>query len=188
MPAYELTDSEFRREQRGVLRGSMAALLVCAVALGMAHLLLPRLVRFPAGDLESVLTFWAGSSLFVVFWIMVGVRMVSNGRRHSAQDIRGAAYAAPSPRIAVPAAFLQNTLEQAVVMMVTQFAMLMVLREVAMPLILASVVLFSVGRVAFFVSYPKGAAARSFGMALTAVPSVVAFVLALGAVVRRIWP
>lgn len=187
MPAHELTDSEFREEQRRVVRGSLAALLVCALVLGLAHGFLARVVRFPDGGLESVLTFWAGANLFIVFWVIVGIRLVSKGRRRSAQDIGGAAYAAPSPRIAVQAAFLQNTLEQAVVLMATQFAMLMLLRERAMPVIAASVVLFSVGRVAFYVNYPKGAGARAFGMALTAVPSIVAFVAALGALVQRMW-
>ncbi len=188
MDRYELSDAEFRKEQQGVLRGSMAAIGVCAGVLGAAHWLLPKLVRFPGGDVESVLTFWAGASLFIVVWVIVGIRMVSSGRRRSAKDIRGSAYAPPSDRIAVPAAFLQNTLEQAVVMLVTQFAMLMLLRAAAMPLVAASVVLFSVGRVAFFVGYPKGAAARSFGMALTALPSVVAFVAALAALLRQAWP
>lgn len=187
MGRYELSDAELRKEQQGVLRGAMAAIVVCAGVLGAAHLLLPKLLRFPGGDAESVLTFWAGASLFIVVWIIVGIRMVSSGRRHSAKDIRGSAYGPPSDRIAVPAAFLQNTLEQAMVMMVTQFAMLMLLRDAAMPLVAASVVLFSVGRIAFLVGYPKGAAARSFGMALTAVPSVVAFVAALAALVRQAW-
>ncbi|TWO64411.1 MAPEG family protein [Caenimonas sedimenti] len=187
MDTYRISDAELLREQRGVVRGSVAAIALSAAVLGAAHFVLPKLVRFPGGDIESALNFWAGASLFVVLWVILGIRLVSQGRRHSALDIRGSAFAPPSERIAVQAAFLQNTLEQAVVMMVTHFAMLMLLRESVMPLIAASVVLFSFGRLSFYRNYPKGAAARAFGMALTAVPSIVAFVAALLALVHQIW-
>lgn len=185
MPAYELSPPELRSEQRAVLRGSAVAAAVCAAVFGLAHFFLPKLVRFPAADLESLLTFWAGASLFIVVWLIVGIRMVSSRRRRSAQDIQGSAYGPPSPGLAVPAAFLQNTLEQVTVMLVTQFAMLILLRDVAMPLVIASISLFAGGRVAFYIGYPKGAGARSFGMALSALPSLLALVLALSVVVRR---
>lgn len=55
-----------------------------------------------------------------------------------------------------------------------------------MPFVGASVVLFAVGRVAFLRGYPGGAGARAFGMALTALPSVVALVAAVAAVIARI--
>ena len=50
----------------------------------------------------------------------------------------------------------------------------------------ASVILFAVGRVAFLRGYPGGAGTRAFGMALTALPSVVAFVVAAGSVIARV--
>lgn len=186
MTPYKLTDDELRQEQRKVLRGSGAAAIVCSVLYGLAYLFMPRILHFP-DDLDSALTFWAGASLFIVLWVMVGIGLVSRGRRLSALDIRGSAYGQPSPRIAVYAAFLQNTLEQATVTIILLLAVLLLLRGEAMPLVGASVVLFAVGRVAFLRGYPGGAGARAFGMALTALPSVVTFVAAAGAVIARIW-
>ncbi|MCY1170168.1 hypothetical protein D9M73_102290 [compost metagenome] len=184
MTPYQLAEGELRQEQRKVLKSSAAAAAVCAVTYGLAYLFMPRVLHFP-DDLDSALTFWAGAVLFIVLWVMVGIGLVSRGRRLSAQDIRGSAYGQPSPRIAVYAAFLQNTLEQATVTIVLLLAVLLLLRGQAMPFVAVSVVLFAVGRVAFLRGYPGGAGARAFGMALTALPSVVAFVVAAGAVIAR---
>lgn len=180
-------DVELKQEQRRIYRGSAAAFVTCGVVLGASHVFLPRFIQFPGDDLQSKLTFWASANLFIVIWIMIGIGMVSvsRGRRHSAEDIRGSAYSTPSPRIAVPVAFLQNTLEQAIVTMFTQLALLLVLGTIAMPLIAGSVVLFAVGRVTFLAGYPEGAGARSFGMAVTALPSLAAFLSATGVVIAR---
>lgn len=118
-----------------------------------------------------------------VAWVMIGIRMVSRIRLHSAADIRGSAFGPPSPALAVPAAFLQNTLEQSFVAIVTHLALVLVLEGAALPLLVASVVLFSIGRASFLAGYPHGAGARSFGMALTTLPGLFAFVIAAGALV-----
>lgn len=85
------------------------------------------------------------------------------------------------------AAFLQNTLEQAFVTLLAQLALVLLLGAASMPLVAASVLLFAIGRITFLAGYPKGAGARSFGMAVTALPSAVSFVLALLALVIRPW-
>ena len=180
-------DPELRKEQARIRRGAAAALLVCVSVLGAGEVLLPRLFQFPEDDFQSKLAFWAGADLFVVFWIIIGFGMVSRIRRHSAEDIRGSAYSAPSPRIAVPLAFLQNTLEQSVIAVFTHLALVLLLGAQAIPFIVGSVLLFTIGRVTFLAGYPKGAGARSFGMTLTALPSLAAFVLGIGAAILRIW-
>lgn len=185
MTPHKLTEDELRHEQRKVHWCSGAATVVCAAVYGLAYLFMPRVLHFP-DDLDSALTFWAGASLFIVVWIMVGIGLVSRGRRLSAQDIRGSAYGPPGPRIAVYAAFLQNTLEQATVTIILLLTVLLLLRGKAMPFAGASVVLFAVGRVAFLRGYPGGAGARAFGMAMTALPSVVAIVAAAGALAARV--
>ena len=185
MTPSQLTEDELRQEQRKVRRGSGAAAAVCAVVYGLAYLFMPRMLHFP-DDLDSALTFWAGAILFIVFWVMVGIGLVSRARRLSARDIRGSAYGPPSPRIAVYAAFLQNTLEQATVTIILLSAVVLLLRGQAMPFVFASVVFFAVGRVAFLRGYPGGAGTRAFGMALTALPNVVAFVVAAGAVISHV--
>lgn len=186
VPDAEAAAANLRREQRKIRRGAALAFLLCATVLGAAHMLLPHLVRLTGDDLESQLTFWAGASLFVILWVMIGVGIVSTGRRHSADDIRGSAYSLPSPKIAVPAAFLQHTLEQSVITIFTQLALVLLLGATALPLLAASVFLFGIGRVTFLAGYPHGAGARSFGMAVTALPSLLAFVLAAASVIERL--
>ncbi|MDX0190391.1 hypothetical protein GOC18_24410 [Sinorhizobium meliloti] len=56
-----------------------------------------------------------------------------------------------------------------------------------MPMIAASALLFTIGRITFLYGYPRGAGARSFGMAVTALPNLVAFGLASGMVAVRMW-
>lgn len=177
---------DLEQEQRKIRRGAASAFLVCAAVLGAAHMFLPRLVDLPGNDLEDRLSFWAGANLFVILWVMIGVGMVSTGRRRSAEDISGAAYSLPGPRIAVPVAFLQNTLEQSIVTMFTQLALILLLEATAMPLVAASVLLFGIGRATFLAGYPYGAGARSFGMAVTALPSMLAFVLATASLIVRV--
>lgn len=97
-----------------------------------------------------------------------------------------AACSPPSPKTPVPAAFLQNTLEQSVITIFTLLALVLLLSATALPLIAASVFLFGIGRVPFLAGYPHGAGARSFGMAVTALPSLLASVLAAVSVTERL--
>lgn len=110
-PKAPTSEAELRREQGKIYRSSAAALVLCAVVLLSAHFLLPRIVGFPEPTLEARLTFWAAANLLLSGWVMAGIGMVSRGRRHSPKDIQGSAYDPPSEKIAVAAAFLQNTLE-----------------------------------------------------------------------------
>lgn len=172
-------------EQRRISRGAAAAFAWSVLAFVAAHLLIPRFVDLQSVDLRIQLNWWAGSCLVLAVWVMAGVGMVSTRRRRSEADIRGSAFAPPSPAIAVPAAFLQNTLEQAFIAVFTQLALVLVFDGAALPLLVASAVLFSVGRARFLAGYPHGAGARSFGMALTAMPSLFSLVLTAGGLMWR---
>lgn len=174
-----------REEQRRISRGAARALGWSVLAFAAAHFLVPRFVDLQRLDLRMHLNWWAGSCLVLTLWVMAGVGMVSTRRRRSEADIQGSAFAPPSPAIAVPAAFLQNTLEQAFIGVFTQLAMVLVLGALALPLLVACAVLFSIGRARFLAGYPHGAGARSFGMALTAMPSLFSLVLTVGALLWR---
>lgn len=177
---------DLKREQRKIVRNSVYAFLLSTGVFLVAHFFLPRLIHFGGEDLESRLTFWAGTNLFVLLWLMYSVRLVSGGRFRSRGDNRGSAYAPPSPKIAVAVANLQNTLEQSVLFMFSQLGLVLLLGALALPLLAASVPLFLIGRVTFLRAYPRGAGARGFGMAVTAMPIVFAFVLSAGAVIGRL--
>jgi hypothetical protein len=185
-PVAPANETQLRKEQKTIYIGSGLALLLCIVMLGTAILVLPRMIEFPGDDLESKLTFLAGANVVLVFWVIFGIRMVASGRRRSADDIVGSAYADPSPKIAVASAFLQNTLEQFVVASVTLSALVLLGGASTMPFVAASVVLFDIGRVSFLRGYPKGAGGRAFGMAVTALPSAAAFLISIGLIALRL--
>lgn len=177
---------DLKQEQRTIVRNSVYAFLLSAGVFVAAHFLLRRMIEPHGDNLENRLTFWAGANLFILLWLMYSVRLVSGSRFRSREDNRGSAYAPPSPKIAVAVANLQNTVEQSVLFMFTQLGLVLLLRAGALPLVAASVLLFLTGRVTFLRAYPRGAGARGFGMALTAMPIVFAFVLSVGAVIRRL--
>ena len=183
----EYDGDNLKKEQRRVWRGILWALVSCIAVMSGAQVFVPRWILLPDDDLLSLLEVWASASLFVLGWVLFGIGVVSHRRRHSLDDIRGSAYSAPSSKLAVPVAFLQNTLEQSFVTLFSLLALILLLRTKAIPLVVASVLLFCIGRAAFLAGYPKGAGSRSFGMALTALPSLVAFVLAVYAAAARVW-
>ncbi|MCX7586300.1 MAPEG family protein [Phenylobacterium sp. 58.2.17] len=165
-------------EQRAVLRQSLLAFAVCAPTLALASLGLPRVFSFPE-TLSERLAFGLRADLVIGLWVILGVRMVAKVRFESEADNAGSAYCRPSPRIAVPRAFLQNTLEQAFTAAFGILALATVEGEAALAYIAAMVVLFSLGRATFLRGYPRGAGGRAFGIATTALPTIGAYGWAL---------
>lgn len=166
------------KEQQAVVRASLLAFAVCAPSLALASWGLPRLFEFPDALTER-LAFAMRANLVIALWVVLAVRMVSKVRFESAEDNAGSAYGPASPRLAVPRAFLQNTLEQAFTATVGLLALATVGGEAALAYIVAAVVLFSLGRATFLRGYPRGAGGRAFGIATTALPTVGAFGWAL---------
>lgn len=173
--------ADLEQEQRRILRNSLLGMIFCVLVLGVAYWLVPIIFRLPSNDSASLITFWSGSALLIVIWVLVGFAMVSRGRRHSLDDIRGSAFAPPSPRIAIYVAFLQNTVEQALMAVIVQIALLLLAGAWTAPLVAGQVLLFAIGRVTFLAGCPKGAGGRAFGLAVTALPTVGGFIVALGA-------
>jgi MAPEG family len=170
---------DLRSEQRSVALGAIAALTVCAVILSLGYLVLPRWFQFPI-DLPARLAFAVRADLFVLLWVVLGIVLVAYGRGRSAADIRGAAVSPPSPAIAVQVAFLQNTLEQAMIAAGAHLALATLLDGAALALIVAAVALFGLGRLAFLAGYARGAGGRAFGMATTFLPTGAGYALAIG--------
>lgn len=156
-------------ELAGVRRQVALAFLFCAAAFAVAIWWLPQQLEFPT-DLGARLAFAVRACLLVIFWVLVGVHIVATLRRHSTKDIAGSAYGPPSERLRVPLAFLQNTLEQATITVVTMLALATVEGEAPLAFIMASVALFAIGRITFLRGYSDGSAARAFGIATTVFP------------------
>lgn len=170
------------REQKRVTARAIAATLVSAVVLSVVTFGLPEAVDLPS-DLAARFAFVLRLDLVVGLWVVFAVRQVARIRFNSAEDSRGSAYATPSDRLAVPAAFLQNTLEQAFVAILAHLAMATVSGPYPLAYVAGAVGLFCVGRVSFLAGYPKGAGGRAFGIVLTVIPTLGAYLWAAVAIV-----
>jgi hypothetical protein len=101
---------DLRREELAIRKAGITAFLICTLCFVGGYFILPLIFDFPT-DIVDSLAFALRTSIFVLFWVLLGVGMVSWGRRKSIADIQGSAAAPPSPQIAIQVAFLQNTLE-----------------------------------------------------------------------------
>lgn len=179
--------ARYSPEQRGVVFASAAAIAVCAAVLVLSYLWFTgSLFGLDAGmEAGERIAFALKAEILVFLWLAGCVRAVSSGRFRSPTDIRGSAYAPPSPAIAVQAAVLQNSLEQTVLAVGAHLALAAVLRGDELVLIPALVLLYLAGRVSFAAAYARGAAARAFGMALTGASTMAAFGIAIAVLVAR---
>jgi hypothetical protein len=173
-----LSDAELKTQQRGVVLAAGLALIVCAATLAAAYVGLPRFFEFPLGLAERM-AFAVQADVFVFLWVVFGVRQVADRRFRSAADNRGSAFGPPSRRLAIPVAFLQNTLEQAVMAAGAHLALATLVAGDGLSLIVGAVALFGIGRVCFLVGYPMGARGRAFGVVLTVIPTMAAYGLAV---------
>lgn len=158
-----------------VRRQAALSFLFCAPVLATAVWLLPQQFKFPA-EVGERLAFAGRASLFIMLWVLIGVGTIARLRRKSAHDIAGSAYGPPSERLGVPLAYLQNTLEHAVLAAFAALALATVEGEAPLAFIVGIVVLFAIGRITFLRGYAHGAPGRAFGMVTTAIPIIGAFV------------
>lgn len=172
--------------ERSIRRAGAASLGAFAVAVPLAYVLLPRVFTFPTALAER-LAFAAQCSAIVLLCVAAAVLNVSTRRRFSPHDIGGAAAGPPGPRIAIAAAVLQNTLEQAVIAVGLYLALASLLGGDWLSLIPVGVAFFVVGRILFLRGYARGVEGRSLGMALTMTPTILGYLLVLGLLVARLF-
>ena len=162
---------DLRREQRKIVWRALASAGFCTLVFAAAYTVLPRYFSFPV-DLAERLAFALQADIFIFLWVVLAVRRVSRHRFYSATDSGAAAFGAPSAEIAMRAAFLQNTLEQAVIAVGAHLALATLASGASLALIPAAVTLFAIGRLTFLLGYPHGAGARAFGMVTTTLPTI----------------
>ena len=168
------------RRQTGVARGMAAALVVVLLTLAVGWS-----VGSPLSPTDRVLRAVAAATV-AALWLAAAIGRVAALRFDSPADIDAAASGSgDSPRVTMANAVLRNTLEQVVLAIPAYLALAWVVEgSGAMVPMLAA--LFSVGRTLFWAHYARGAAARSFGFALTFYSSVAALVIVLVALVGRL--
>ena len=157
-----------------VRRQAALSFLFCAPVLGASVWWLPRQFDFPA-EMSERLAFAARASLLIMLWVMIGVGVIARLRRKSARDTAGSAFGPPSEQLRIPLAFLQNTLEQAVLAAFAALALATVEGEATLAYITGMVVLFAIGRTTFWRGYPRGSPGRAFGVVTTGIPIMGAF-------------
>ncbi|MCA0355498.1 MAG: MAPEG family protein [Brevundimonas sp.] len=169
------------KEQTLILIWSMAAIaMTVAVLVGAWMGLPPQWAGIDgAPPLAERLAYALRVDLPIFLWLAGCVRVVASVRFRSDADRPGSAYAPPSARLAAPAAVLQNSLEQTVLAFGGHLILATTLRGPELVLLPALVALYLFGRVTFAFAYPKGAAARAFGMALTGASTLAAYAIAI---------
>lgn len=169
--------NSLQEEQKGVLRHSLFAVCFCGLMLWAGYVLIPHWFDLSAAR-DSRMGLALSASFFVLLWVLFAVILVSTGPFFSKEDVRGSAYAPPSSAIAVKSAFLQNTLEQAVLAVGVYVVLANRLPARGLALIPTAAVLFAIGRATFLLGYVGGARGRSFGMATTMLPTLFLYFLA----------
>jgi hypothetical protein len=173
----------FSSKQRGVARGAASAAVISAGALWIAIHFNP--FAFPdLLALQPRLSIALQADLIVMLFLMLAIGRLANHRFSAPEDIDGAGLTIGSARATLLQALLQNTLEQAVLAIVIYLAWATLLPSSWLSALPVAVLLFSLGRIAFFATYERGAAARAFGFGLTFYPTVA---LLLILIIRSLW-
>jgi uncharacterized MAPEG superfamily protein len=112
-------------------------------------------------------------------WLALAVGLLARHRFFNARDIDGAGLTEASPRAKLIQALTQNTLEQTGLAIVAYGLWLFVTPAPRAQTVVLCAALFSFGRLLFFLSYSRGAPARSLGFAVTFYPTAGLLVLSL---------
>ena len=168
------------RAQAGVALG-MAAALAVTIALFAYGLSGASALLGPAPPtLQTRIDVAIEAALFPLICLAAAIGVIANRRFFSATDIDGAGLTEPSPAVRITRAILQNTAEQTLlaVPVYAGLALTGPASALGLPLVLPAA--FVIGRVLFMAGYARGAAARSFGFALTFYPTVGALLVLAG--------
>jgi hypothetical protein len=163
-------------EQRGVLRGMLAALAVSAIGFVVMFFWNPMRPNTPPSTLEALgsLLQW---DILLMIALAANIAIIARHRFFTPEDINGSGLTKGSEKVRIFQATLQNTVEQIALAFPVH-----VIWAVAMPqqwqgMVPLAAMLFFAGRLFFWRGYASGAVARSFGFALTFYPSLIMLLL-----------
>ncbi|MEL7189677.1 MAG: MAPEG family protein [Pseudomonadota bacterium] len=156
-------------ERRRILIG----MGIGSLATGLVILAGPILQWLPVqpANFEERAPIWAVSAALPLMWLAIAIARVAQQRFSNDEDLDPLMGRATA-RITSLNQQLQNTLEQAV-LAIGAYSIWSVLASAEWGnLTLWCAVLFSVGRLLFFIGYANGAANRALGFALTFYPTI----------------
>lgn len=172
-------EMDMAAEEYAIRRDTSTGAAITLAGFVAAYWLLPSMADLPDATADR-LTFAALCWAVPGFVLLVAIMMVSTTRRFSPADIGGQAAGPPSEKLAIKAAFLQNTLEQTVLAAGFYLALAAVAGGAWLALLPVAAGLFVIGRVLFFLGYRRGAQGRSLGMALTMLPAALGYPVVAG--------
>ena len=160
-----------RKQLIGVASAGAAMAVVVGVIVAAPWLFIPIL---PYGDdTASRLVFLAHWLLLPGFMLLAGV--VAASRRGFYADAIDGTRTPASRGLEINLRYNQNTLEQTVLAAIVWFALALELPHDRLVLIPAMAVLFAVGRITFWIGYLVYPIGRAFGMTMTALPTICAY-------------
>lgn len=166
----------FRAEQRGVLIGTVTGLVASiVVVLAAAQLPLVSPASDSVGDRLYCYLPWLA---LMAAPLAIGIAHLASHRFFNAEVSDGGSETA-DPKYHHARSYLQNTLEQTVLAVMAQLALVVRLPMAWLDVIPALVFWFVIARLVFRLTYARGAAARSFGFAATYYPSVLGLIAVL---------
>lgn len=164
--------------QRGVLRGISTGAALTIFGLGVAVLWSPESLR-PGLAIGERLTFALKWDALLAICLLWSIGSLARYRFFSPKDIDGGGLSPGTAQAHILQAILQNTLEQAVLGLLSHL-----LWAVTMPLswqaaIPVAASLFLCGRILFIRGYGGGAPGRALGFAMTFYPTALMFLVAV---------
>ncbi len=163
-------------KQLGVFKGMATAMFVSLITISLA------VVYDPFGyasivDVSQRLVVLGLSLILPTFFLIASIGRLAKFRFFSPEDIDGSGLTQGSSQAGVLQSLLQNTLEQLVITALVYTAWCMLMPVAWLSAVPLCSVVFSLGRIGFFIGYHKGAPARAFGFALTFYSTVLLFVI-----------
>lgn len=160
---YHVRMTQLDDKQRGVAFGMAAALVVsCAVVFWAPRIFL----HLEAAARTTIALLLPATAMFVA------IARMAKHRFFTPADIDGSASSAGTERARLLQSLLQNTTEQLALAVPVYLCALLSQHDTIRSAVPACACAFLLGRVLFFATYGRGAAARSFGFALTFYPTV----------------
>jgi MAPEG family protein len=159
-------------DQRKVVAGAIAAVVFSLVFFEVA-LRLTNIELTPPGGIETSwrLEYALKCEVFAALCLLAGIGAIANRRFFIPEAIAGG----PSSSIEIEQRYVQNTLEQLVLAIVAHLALVLVVPDDSIRVVAILVMLFVIGRAAFWIGYHFSGPARAFGFATTFYPTVAVY-------------
>ena len=161
-------------EQRQIAKSMFFAVVFCFSYVSIAYYWLPIVFK-PTMDFLARLQFTIQCDVFATLMLLFGIALVANQRFFSPSAISGDT-SETDESIIINVRYIQNTIEQIILLFITHITLAIVLTSVEMRLIPILVSLFIWGRIFFWVGYHYNPISRAFGFATTFYPTAIALI------------